>query len=46
MINLESEKTLAKSSITKNESYKKAKGEKITDTNGTMLLLVENCRDY
>lgn len=32
IINLESGKTLAKFSIATNESYKNAKGEKITDT--------------
>jgi single-strand DNA-binding protein len=32
IINLESGKTLAKFSIATNESYKNAKGEKVTDT--------------
>ena len=39
--NFESGKILAKFSIATNDSYKNAKGEKITDTNGTMWWLGE-----
>ncbi len=49
IINLESGKTLAKFSIATNESYKNAKGEKVTDTQwhnvvawGTTAKIVEN----